>query len=222
MRRNKSSQLRVVGESNLATRAKSKVRNAKSDQLLSRAQSGEREAFDELVRRTHGDAYGLALKLTNNSEDARDVVQDAYLRVYKNLENFRGDASFSTWLYRIVANCAYTHTKKKRKHRYCELPDEALLVETRPDHDPGEFGEFVALRDELAEAVQALPKRLRAVIVLRDIYDLPNEAIAQELDISVGATKVRLHRARQRLREQLFASDAERGSSHVDGKRNVV
>ncbi len=214
--------MRVVGASNLATRTKSKVRNAKSEELLRRAQSGEREAFDELVRRTHGDAYGLALKLTNNSEDARDVVQDAYLRAYKSLKSFRGEASFNTWLYRIVANCAYTHTKKKRKHRYSQLPDESLLVETRTDNDPGEFGEFIALRDELADAVQALPKRLRTVIVLRDIYDLPNEAIAQELGISVGAAKVRLHRARQRLREQLFSADTEQAPAQVTEKRNVI
>ncbi|NDH96864.1 MAG: sigma-70 family RNA polymerase sigma factor [Actinobacteria bacterium] len=74
--------------------------------LVDRAVDGEREAFDELVRLTHRDAFGLALRLTGNEEDARDVVQDAYLRAYRSIGRFRGDARFSTWLYRIPTNSA--------------------------------------------------------------------------------------------------------------------
>ena len=190
--------------------AKSNIGTAESDDLVTRAKSGERQAFDELVRRTHADAFGLALRLTGNEQDARDVVQDAYLRAYKGLNRFRGDARFSTWLYRIVANCASTHTTKKRRVRHDELPDEALLAETSPDNDPALRADFVALRDELENAIQNLPQRLRTVVVLRDGYGLSHEAIAAELGISVSATKVRLHRARRRLREQLFPDHEER------------
>lgn len=202
----RSSKLRIVTDPsrNPVLRAKSNNRSNDTDELVARAKSGERQAFDELVRLTHGDAFGLALRLTGNEEDARDVVQDAYLRAYKGLGRFRGDARFSTWLYRIVANCASTQSTRKRRHRHDELPDEALLAETRTDDDPALRGEFLALRDELETAVQNLPDRLRAVVVLRDAYGLPHEAIAEELGISVSSSKVRLHRARQRLREQLF------------------
>lgn len=207
----RSSKLRIVTDPsrNPAPLARSNMRTAEPDELVAWAKSGERRAFDELVRRTHGDAFGLALRLTGNEEDARDVVQDAYLRAYKGLDRFRGDARFSTWLYRIVANCASSQRTKKRRHRHDELPDEALLAETRPDNDPALRGDFAALRDELEIAVQDLPHRLRAVVVLRDVYGLPHEAIAEELGISVSAAKVRLHRARRRLRDQVFTDHGE-------------
>lgn len=207
----RSSKLRIVTDPsrNPVQGAKSNVRSNETDELVTRAKSGERQAFDELVRLTHGDAFGLALRLTGNEEDARDVVQDAYLRAYKGLARFRGDARFSTWLYRIVANCASTQSTKKRRHRHDELPDEALLAETRTDDDPALRGEFLALRDELEAAVADLPDRLRAVVVLRDAYGLSHEAIAEELGISVSSSKVRLHRARQRLHQQLFPNRGE-------------
>ncbi len=207
-----SSRLRIVTDSsrNPAQFSRSNMRTAETDELVTRAKSGERRAFDELVRRTHGDAFGLALRLTGNEEDARDVIQDAYLRAYKGLPRFRGDARFSTWLYRIVANCASTQSTRKRRHRHDELPDEALLAETRPDNDPALQSDSQALRDELEAAIRDLPDRLRAVVVLRDVYGLSHEAIAEALDISVSAAKVRLHRARRRLREQIFPNEGEK------------
>ena len=152
---------------------------------------------------------GLALRLTSDEEDARDVVQDAYLRAYRSLDRFRGDAQFSTWLYRIVANCASTTTGKRARHRHEELPDESSVAELRPDHDPEIQADVAGLRDELDQAIRDLPPRLRSVVVLRDVYDLPHEAIAEELGISVSAAKVRLHRARRRLRERVFPLPGE-------------
>lgn len=187
----------------------SKLSDASMDELVRRAVDGERDAFDEMVRRTHRDAYGLALRLTSDEEDARDVVQDAYLRAYRSLDRFRGDAQFSTWLYRIVANCASTTTGKRRRHRHEELPDEAGVAELRPDYDPAIQADVAELRHELDEAIRELPPRLRSVVVLRDVYDLPHDAIAEELGISVSAAKVRLHRARRRLRERVFPLPGE-------------
>ena len=103
--------LRIVTDStrNPSAAAGSKGSDSETAALVERAADGEREAFDELVRLTHRDAFGLALRLTGNEEDARDVVQDAYLRAYRSIGKFRGDARFSTWLYRIVANTSSTH-----------------------------------------------------------------------------------------------------------------
>ena len=187
----------------------SKLFEADIDELVRWSVAGEREAFDELVRRTHRDAYGLALRLTGDEEDARDVVQDAYLRAYRGLDRFRGDARFSTWLYRIVANCASTHLGKKRRHRHEELPDEDVVADPRPELDPALQADVTDLRRQLDTAIRDLPPRLRAVVVLRDVYDLPHEAIAEELGITVSAAKVRLHRARRRLREQVFPLPGE-------------
>ena len=177
--------------------------------LVERAKSGDREAFDRLVRVTHSDAYALALRLTGSTEDAHDVVQEAYLRAYRSVGRFRGEALFSTWLYRIVANCAATHVGRRQLHRHDHLGAHDDVVDTRPDYDPTLQGDLATLRENLDAAIRDLPPRLRSVVVLRDMYDLPHEAIAKELGISVTAAKVRLHRARRRLREQVLPLPGE-------------
>src|SRR5437870_11685313 len=95
--------------------------------LVAAAKDGDRSAFEELVRATYADTYTLAYRLTGDEEDARDVVQESYLRAYKGLKRFRGDSQFSTWLYRITANCASTHLGKRAKHRHDELVDHASV-----------------------------------------------------------------------------------------------
>jgi RNA polymerase sigma-70 factor, ECF subfamily len=172
--------------------------------LVDRARSGDQAAFEELVRATYVDTYTLAYRLTGDEEDARDVVQETYLRAFRGLKRFRGDAQFSTWLYRITANCASTHLGRRARHRHDELADDAPLADERLEIDPEQRAENEALRLRLRSAIDGLPPRLRAVVVLRDVYDLPHEAIAAELGISETATKVRLHRARRRLREELY------------------
>lgn len=172
--------------------------------LIAAAQAGEREAFDELVRLTYADTYTLALRLTGNEEDARDVAQEAYLRAYRGLRRFRGDAQFSTWLYRITANCAATQMGRRARHRHDVLDDSVQLADPRTDHDPQLRADASDLRLRLADALDDLPPRLRSVVVLRDVYDLSHEAIAAELGITESAAKVRLHRARHKLRAQLF------------------
>ena len=174
-------------------------------QPVAAARAGDRSAFDELVRATYTDTYTLAYRLTGNEEDARDVVQESYLRAYRGLRRFRGDAQFTTWLYRITANCASTHVTRRRRHRHDALDDDAPLVDDPARGRPA--GSADAVRDRATSSkplCAELPPRLRAVVVLRDVYDLPHEAIAAELGISDAAAKVRLHRARRRLREQVF------------------
>lgn len=177
--------------------------------LVVEAKHGDRAAFDALVRATYAETYTLAYRLTGNEEDARDVVQDTYLRAYRGIKRFRGDAQFSTWLYRITANTAATHTSRRAHHRHDELHDDLGVADTHPDRDPEARADTRELRERLQVALEALPPKLRAVVVLRDIYDLPHEAIARELDISESAAKVRLHRARRRLREELFPAPQE-------------
>ena len=177
------------------------------DELVTRAQHGDQLAFDELVRRTHADTYTLAYRLCGNEEDARDVVQDAYLRAFKGLKRFRGDAQFTTWMYRITANCANTLMSKRHKHRHDELVD--TVEDTDLARDPSAQADVMALRADLADALQELSPKLRAVVLLRDVYELPHEDIAAELGISETAAKVRLHRARLQLKERLFPRRAD-------------
>ncbi len=172
--------------------------------LVAAARAGDRAAFDELVRMTYLETYTLAVRLTGDEEDARDVVQETYLRAFRGVKRFRGDAQFSTWLYRITANCAATQLGRRARHRHDELSEEVGVADLRLAANPEPSVELGATRDRLREALGALPPRLRSVVVLRDIYDLPHDAIAAELGISETAAKVRLHRARRKLREELF------------------
>lgn len=183
--------------------------------LVSAAKTGDRQAFDELVRQTYAETYTLAYRLTGNEEDARDVTQEAYLRAFKGLKRFRGEARFSTWMYRITANCAATHLGRRRRHRHDQLFDDAPVADDAPGTSPELRAEAGDLRTRLSAAVDRLPSKLRAVVVLRDVYDLPHEAIAAELGISESAAKVRLHRARRQLRADLFPLPAEEAARAV-------
>ncbi len=178
-------------------------------ELIGAARSGDREAFDELVRRTFVDTFTLARRLTGNEEDARDVVQDAYLRAWKGIGKFRGDAQFSTWLYRITANAASTHMHKRRRQRAEPFDESFEPVDARAEQQVAEGAESAEALDRISAALDELPAKLRSVVVLKDVYDLPHEAIADELGISVAAAKVRLHRARRKLRDVLYDEGAE-------------
>ncbi len=179
------------------------------------AREGDQSAFNDLVRQTYAETYTLAFRLVGNEEDARDVTQEAYLRAYKGLRRFRGEARFSTWMYRITANCASTHLGRRRRHRHDELFDDAPVADDTPMASPELRAEAADLGRRVSGAVDRLPPKLRAVVVLRDLYDLPHEVIAAELGISESAAKVRLHRARRQLRDDLFPFPGEEAAHAV-------
>lgn len=185
-------------------------------ELVTAAKAGDKAAFTELVRATYAESYTLAFRLTGNAEDAQDVVQEAYERAYKGLKRYRGDAKFTTWMYRITANCAKNHLVKGSKTRH-ETFDETTEVS---DDRPGPEARFGTAdeRRVLNAALLSLPADMRAVVVLRDVYDLPHEAIAAELGISEGAAKVRLHRARRKLRERLFPLRGEESTEEESAR----
>lgn len=196
----------------MATEPTAEMR-AEVDRLVDAARHGDRAAFDELVRRTYVDTYTLAMRLTANEEDARDVVQESYLRAWKGIRRFRGDAQFSTWMYRITANAAATLVQKRRRRRVESLDAVDEPIEMSLEAQPEAAAESAVGLAELARAVQALPPKLRSIVVLKDVYGLPHEAIADELGISVAAAKVRLHRGRKKLRDTLFEEDGR--SAHA-------
>lgn len=192
---------------------------ASIDELVEVARTGDHAAFDELVRRTHADTFALARRLVSDPDDALDVTQEAYLRAFRSLRKFRGDAQFSTWLYRITANCAATQLGRRRRHQHEALDEEATVYDTTPEHDPAAVADAAHLRERLEDAIADLPPRLRAVVVLRDIYDMNHAEIAEELGISESAAKVRLHRARRKLRTQVFPLRGE--APLIDGEEHA-
>lgn len=186
--------------------------------LVAAARRGDRDAFDELVRRTYRQVYTLALRLTADDEDARDATQETFLRAFRAIGGFRGDAQFETWLYRIAVNASLSLRVRRARHRHELLDDRAAALPTRgagtePAEPANAPEERWALHDRLEAALARLPERWRAVVVLRDVYDLPHEEIARQLGVSVNATKIRLHRARRRLRAELEGRRAGEGAA---------
>ena len=184
-------------------------------ELVTRAKGGDSLAFDRLVELHAPAVYNLALRITRSREDAEDCVQEAFLRAYSGLRRFRGEAAFSTWLYRVALNVA-RETAKKRLRRPLAATD---LMADGPD-DPPELdrvGERIASDDRTPEealvinqkravvlrAIHRLPAHHREVIVLYDLQGLGYAEVAGILRIRVGTVKSRLNRARLALKEAL-------------------
>lgn len=191
--------------------------------VIRAAQSGDEAAFEEIVAATSAKVYALCLRLSGDEHDARDIMQETYLRVFRSLEGFRFDAAIGTWIYRIAANCAATHVAQRRARTDRMLTVDTLaLHNTVPDAsgtDPAHASEASEDRALLKDALGALPFSLRSVVVLADVYDFNHQEIAAELGISRAAVKVRLHRARRRLHDVLRVEDA---TMDLDGAELVT
>ncbi|TMK54253.1 MAG: sigma-70 family RNA polymerase sigma factor [Actinobacteria bacterium] len=169
-------------------------------QLIESVRRGEPGAFEELVRSTHRPVYSLVYRIVGNADDAADVTQDVYLRVWRGLRGFRGDANFSTWLYRVAANAALTHVKRRARGGVPTEPSEL------PDLPASDGTEERADAELLERALATLPDSQRAVVVLKDVYGWTCAEIGKQMGTTEGAVKVRLFRARQRLADELATS----------------
>jgi len=175
-----------------------------SHELLAGCRRGDPRAFEELVRITYRRVYALAHRLVGDRYEAEDVVQEAYLRMFRGLAGFREEARFETWMHRIVTNTAFNQLKRRGRFGSLVEGDEPLEV---PVPESSELR--ATERDELERALARLPEGQRTVLVLKDVYDLSCREIGDEIGIEEGAVKVRLHRARKRLREILSEQGGE-------------
>ncbi|HEX9892255.1 MAG TPA: RNA polymerase sigma factor [Actinomycetota bacterium] len=173
-----------------------------SAELIEACRRGDPGAFEELVERTRGRVYSLAFRLVRDPHEAEDVSQEAYVRVFRGLPGFRQEARFETWLHRVVTNTAFTHLK--RRGRFGDVLAEGQVDAAERVADPDAPMEQALDRDELKRALDGLSPGLRVVTVLKDVYGLPVRDIAAEIGISEAAVKVRLHRARKKLKEALW------------------
>lgn len=182
------------------------VERTKEEELIARAQAGDRAAFAALVREHGNEVYTLARRLVGDPHLAADVSQETLIRAWRALPSFRGDAAFSTWLHRITVNTAWTHKRRSRKHAAVSLDEVADVAAPYSADDPEVSGELLELRGRLNGALRTLPEAQRQVVVLKDVYDWSHAEIAEAMGISVTAAKVRLHRARARLARYLETS----------------
>ena len=189
-----------------------KVNEPVSDELslVQAAKKGDVGAFGELVKRYDRNVFRIALHITQNREDAEDVVQDAFLKAYQNLGQFQGQSKFYTWLVRIAVNEALMRLRRRRPERMVSLDED---VKTEEDSMPREIADWSPnpeqqytqgeLKDILSRTIQGLPASFRTVFVLRDVEGLSTEETAEALGLSIPAVKSRLLRARLQLRERL-------------------
>tara|TARA_Y100001970_G_C14067296_1_gene767381 strand:- start:399 stop:1001 length:603 start_codon:yes stop_codon:yes gene_type:complete len=165
------------------------------------AQDGDEVAFARLVDQTYSDVFLLAARLTRNHDDALDVVQEVYLRAYRGLIDYRGEARFTTWLHRITVNCASTLLARRQRHSHD--PIQRDVIDLSGEYHPERRVEESEISDDVREALEELPSNLRAVLVLSDVFDLSHQKIGKQLGISTTAVKVRLHRGRKRMRQAI-------------------
>ncbi|HEY6351699.1 MAG TPA: sigma-70 family RNA polymerase sigma factor [Candidatus Angelobacter sp.] len=178
--------------------------------LVQAAKKGDLEAFSQLVKRYDRNVFRIAQHITHNEEDAQDVVQEAFLKAYQNLEQFQGNSKFYTWLVRIAVNEALMKLRRRRTDRTVSIDED---VETDEGTMPREVADWspnpeqlygqAELGDILKKTIQGLPPGFRTVFVLRDVEGLSTEETAEMLELSIPAVKSRLLRARLQLRERL-------------------
>ncbi|KKM10599.1 hypothetical protein SY88_13115 [Clostridiales bacterium PH28_bin88] len=182
--------------------------------LVISAQQGDQEAFAQLVRLYKKPVYSLAFRMLHNAEDAQDLAQETFLRVYRSLGRFRPGEKFSTWVYRIATNLCIDALRKRRDPANCpsSLMDlEGVLADGPADLRETPEDAYLAgeLRRSIHKAIDALPDKYRAVVILRHIHELSYEEIASVMNLPVNTIRTHLHRARERLREELRSSSAE-------------
>ncbi|HEV3037738.1 MAG TPA: sigma-70 family RNA polymerase sigma factor [Candidatus Angelobacter sp.] len=178
--------------------------------LVAAAKKGDLEAFSELVKRYDRNVFRIAQHITHNEEDAQDVVQEAFLKAYQNLEQFQGNSKFYTWLVRIAVNEALMKLRRRRSDKTVSLDEDVVTDEgTMPREvadwspNPEQLYGQSELGDILKKTIQGLPPGFRTVFVLRDVEGLSTEETAEMLGLSIPAVKSRLLRARLQLRERL-------------------
>ena len=178
--------------------------------VVLQAREGDVKAFSELVRRYESKIFRLAMHITQNREDAEDVLQETFLKAYEHLDQFQGNSKFYTWIVRIAVNQALMKLRRRKTDKSVSLDEsidtgeDTIVREIAAwDEDPEQKFSREELGDILDTAIQSLEPPYRSVFVLRDIEELSTEETAEALDLSVPAVKSRLLRARLQLREKL-------------------
>lgn len=189
-------------------------------ELVARAKTGDQEAFEQLVLENQNRVYSLALRMLGDPEDAQDAAQEAFFHAWRALPAFKGESSFSTWVYRLASNACIDHLRRRKRRR--ELEAASLSGEDgERDWEPADHQADPALQTEqrmaqeaVEDALRALPPHQREILVLRELSGLSYQEIGQALELDLGTVKSRIARARLALKKILtaegnfFASEA--------------
>jgi RNA polymerase sigma-70 factor, ECF subfamily len=182
------------------------VSDAISDaDCVRKLQRGQTDAFETLIRRHQKTIFNLVYRMLGDYDEAAEISQEVFLSAYRAIGNFRGEANFSTWLYRIALNHATTRRKSLNTRQQRSVPIENTEPASDPHPGPAESMEKKEVRQRVQQALNRLEPDDAAVIFLRDLQDVPYEEVARMLEIPIGTVKSRLHRARQALKSELLS-----------------
>jgi RNA polymerase sigma-70 factor (ECF subfamily) len=187
------------------------------EELVARATAGDADSFNQLVMRWERPIYALAYRTLGREEDARDVVQEAFLRAYRGLRGFKGEAKFSSWLYRITLNLCRDWIRRERRAPVVQVPDGADPIDLADTQAaPGDSVEELVSRREMsravAKAMAELPEDQRTAILLKEYHGLTFQEIADMLDCPLSTVKTRLYQGLSVLRRRLERQQAEEAS----------
>src|SRR4051812_28846260 len=192
------------------------------EELVALSMRGDTESFDQLILRWERPIYALAYRVIGREEEARDVVQETFLRAYRGIGNFRGQAKFSSWIYRITLNLCRDWIRRERRTPVAQVPEGVDLIELASEAEPAESIEALVARRELgravAKAMAVLPDDQRTAIVLKEYHGLTFQEIADLLDCPLSTVKTRLYQGLTVLRKQLAQAGVESifGGAHHD------
>lgn len=186
------------------------MREHQEQNWIEAARNGDQEAFGQLVRLYEKRVFALTLRMCKNPADAEEAAQEAFLAAWQGLPFFRGDASFSTWLYRLVSNACVDLLRREGRHQTAAGPslndeDAAIdVADTAPS--PQTLAERAELKEQIEDGLAALPADYRSVLVLREIHQRSYQEIAEILSLDLGTVKSRINRGRKQLRKFLLES----------------
>ena len=198
---------------------------------VKKAQKGDSTAFEQLVLAHQNQIYRLCFRMLGNAEDAADMTQETFLKAWRNLDRFQGDAAFSTWLYRLASNCCldFLRSQKRRPTVSMTTEDddgEEQTIEVADDSaTPEEELLLKEERSEIARAMASLDEEQRQILSLRVVNDLSYTESAEILDIKEGTVKSRLARARENLRKKLLQirnkTDSSSSKRQIGGQHEL-
>lgn len=197
------------------------TRPVEDDRLVQEAQRGSPDAFQTIVELYHERLYHVVLRIVPDRADAEEVLQETFLRAFRNLNRFHADSALYTWLYRIAVNAAVDLAKKNQRRRHLSLEDEDASYEALAQAEgpiPVEQMEHQEMLGFIREGIEALPERYRVILCLREYGDLSYEELMEVLELPKGTVESRLFRARAKLRDWLVRRVGEDGLEQFAGR----
>lgn len=173
-------------------------------ELISRCQQGDQEALKEIFDQYHKKVYRVAYGVVRQREDALDIVQEVFIKLFRSIKNFKGESRFSTYLYRMAINTAIDHRRKMGKPRTTSLDqEEGFQPAEEPEKRPDRIFFYKELEGKVNQALNKLPVDQRTAVILREVEGLSYQEIAETMKSSVGTVMSRLHYGRKRMQESL-------------------